>query len=229
MDGKEIDLISAIGKSDLTTVKKLLSQGVAIDSLVLQEVASCQNLEIVRAILEKIPNLDRQQSDMSTPLQTAVECNSPEVVKLFLDKRANPNLYNRGNGKTILFSAIERGDTTILRLLLDYGLNVDEPIYRTGIYRIRERDSRGFRTLNGERTQEINRIKTLPPEAYARERGLTEIATMIEEHRKSKEQKASYDSSTIVTEGCISEGTDCTNRTSWVGSIFGKSPSSKQR
>ena len=60
----------------------------------------------------------------SPPLFTAVEYGDPDVVKLFLETGANPNMKSAG-GVSPLVAACEYRGETIAQLLLDYGADID--------------------------------------------------------------------------------------------------------
>jgi ankyrin repeat protein len=72
--------------------------------------------------------LDEQHKDANpnitdgysrTPLHYAVENGHQEVVKLLLDKDADPNIENRYSGRTPLQNAVENGHQEVVKLLLD--------------------------------------------------------------------------------------------------------------
>ena len=67
---------------------------------------------------------DSDENDYGPPLFTAVEYGYPDVVKLFLERGANPDL-EADVGRLPLIAACEYSDETMARLLLDHGADID--------------------------------------------------------------------------------------------------------
>ena len=66
-----------------------------------------------------------------TPLQLAVDRGHNEVVKLLLECRANADVQSKG-GDTILYCAVENGDSIIIEHILKHGPDVNnDPLLRS--------------------------------------------------------------------------------------------------
>lgn len=100
------------------------------------------DMEAVQAILESGANPDEVEEQERTPLMWACEYPKPEVVKLLLKHKADPNYVAGETGKTaicyLLTSSIQHINgspqdirktyTSILRSLFDAGLDADAPL-----------------------------------------------------------------------------------------------------
>lgn len=101
------------------------------------------DMEAVQAILESGANPDEVEEQERTPLMWACEYPKPEVVKLLLKHKADPNYVVGETSKTAMFylltssiqhirsgspQEIRKTYTSILRALFDAGLDADAPL-----------------------------------------------------------------------------------------------------
>jgi ankyrin repeat protein len=93
----------------------------------------CENIELVKALLDQGANVDSTSTDISflevqyTPLFYAVNWGNIELVKLLLDNGADIN-YSTFAGHTVLFVALESqksNNVKMIKLLLERGAEVD--------------------------------------------------------------------------------------------------------
>ncbi|KFR14440.1 2-5A-dependent ribonuclease, partial [Opisthocomus hoazin] len=82
------------------------------------------NTKAVLELLEKGADVNSKAESGWTPLQSAVQANSEDLVRLLLDKGACPHA-RKDNGGTAFTEAGIAGNVNILTLLLDYGLSVN--------------------------------------------------------------------------------------------------------
>lgn len=88
---------------------------------------NCMTCDVSRAkrILEIIDNVNFiDEADIETPLTMAIRKDSPEIVKLLIEKGADLNLKNK-NDVTPLMYAIKTKNLDILKLLLENGVNTE--------------------------------------------------------------------------------------------------------
>ncbi len=90
-------LISASGKGDIATVKKLLGEGA---------------------------NPNKNDKNSTTSLISAAYGGHADVVKLLLDKGADPNA-KFGNGETSLMLSENQGYADVVKMLLDKGADLN--------------------------------------------------------------------------------------------------------
>jgi ankyrin repeat protein len=76
------------------------------------------NIEVAKFLIENVKDIN-YNSDMGTALMAATYKNQPELVKLLLDKKANPNLTD-ANGTTALSLAVQFKNNELVKLLLDH-------------------------------------------------------------------------------------------------------------
>jgi uncharacterized protein len=76
------------------------------------------NIEVAKFLIEKVKDVN-YNSDMGTALMAATYKNHPELVKLLLDKKANPNAAD-ANGTTALSLAVQFKNSSLVQLLLEY-------------------------------------------------------------------------------------------------------------
>ncbi|GGF25134.1 ankyrin repeat domain-containing protein [Flavobacterium limi] len=76
------------------------------------------NVEVARFLIENVKDIN-YNSDMGTALMAATYKNHPELVKLLLDKKANPDSTD-ANGTTALSLAVQFKNEPLVKLLLDY-------------------------------------------------------------------------------------------------------------
>jgi len=76
------------------------------------------NIEVAKFLIENVKNIN-YNSDMGTALMAATYKNQPQLVKLLLEKKANPNATD-ANGITALSLAVQFKNTELVKLLLEY-------------------------------------------------------------------------------------------------------------
>ncbi|OOV20687.1 ankyrin repeat domain-containing protein [Flavobacterium sp. LM4] len=76
------------------------------------------NIEVAKFLIENVKNIN-YNSDMGTALMAATYKNQPQLVKLLLEKKANPNATDT-NGITALSLAVQFKNTELVKLLLEY-------------------------------------------------------------------------------------------------------------
>ena len=82
------------------------------------------NIEVAKFLIANIKDLN-YNSGMGTALMGAVYKNQLELVKLLLEKKANPNLID-ANGASALILATQNGNLEMIKLLLKY--NADKTL-----------------------------------------------------------------------------------------------------
>lgn len=83
------------------------------------------NIKDVLELLEKGADVNSKAESGWTPLQSAVQANEEDLVRLLLSKGACPHA-RKDNGGTAFTEAAIAGNVNILELLLDYGLNIND-------------------------------------------------------------------------------------------------------
>jgi ankyrin repeat protein len=76
------------------------------------------NIEVAKFLIENVKNIN-YNSDMGTALMAATYKNQPQLVKLLLEKKANPDATD-ANGITALSLAVQFKNTELVKLLLEY-------------------------------------------------------------------------------------------------------------
>ncbi|WP_163407718.1 ankyrin repeat domain-containing protein [Flavobacterium ajazii] len=76
------------------------------------------NTEVAKFLIENVKDIN-YNSDMGTALMAATYKNHPQLVKLLLEKKANPNATDV-NGTTALSLAVQFKNDQLVKLLLDY-------------------------------------------------------------------------------------------------------------
>lgn len=76
------------------------------------------NVEVAKFLIENAKDIN-YNSDMGTALMAATYKNHPELVKLLLDKKANPNAADT-NGTTALSLAVQFKNSPLVQLLLEH-------------------------------------------------------------------------------------------------------------
>jgi ankyrin repeat protein len=128
------------GAPDEQRLLALFNRPVGGGATLLSRAIECGHLAIVRDLLGKsVPRTvpDSEIRNLLSHLKKArVQTNDADAVRTFLAKRyseleavksLDPKLLNARDdeGKTALIRAVERGDTTVVKLLLDAGANTD--------------------------------------------------------------------------------------------------------
>ncbi|MBZ4041889.1 ankyrin repeat domain-containing protein [Flavobacterium hibisci] len=76
------------------------------------------NIQVAQFLIENVKDIN-YNSDMGTALMAATYKNYPELVKLLLERKANPNATDT-NGITALSLAVQFKNTELVKLLLAY-------------------------------------------------------------------------------------------------------------
>jgi ankyrin repeat protein len=76
------------------------------------------NIEVAKFLIENVKDIN-YNSDMGTALMAATYKNHRELVKLLLEKKANPNATD-ANGTTALSLAVQFKNSSLVQLLLEY-------------------------------------------------------------------------------------------------------------
>jgi len=124
-------LLKASEIGDLATVRRLLREGVSVDSkyqdgtTALMLAALNDRTEIVRLLLDKGANVSTRNIRGETPLSDAAEGAKAGTLKLLLDHGANPHIPH-DDGRTILVTAAERGNSDAVGLFLAKGFSVED-------------------------------------------------------------------------------------------------------
>jgi len=117
----------------------------------LREAASAGDATQVAAILDADPEIidERSGPGMRAALHFAVIANSAPVVRLLLQRGADPNVRCEGDSATPLHFAAEKGNTAIVQLLLDHGADA------TGLGDCHELEVIGWAACFGSPRQEV--------------------------------------------------------------------------
>lgn len=80
-------------------------------------------VEVVKKMLETVhPNPNIADANNQLPISLSVKTKNPEMVKLLLDAKANPNVSDRGLSEiTPLLLAVQTGNADVLKMLLENG------------------------------------------------------------------------------------------------------------
>ncbi|MBN1968355.1 MAG: ankyrin repeat domain-containing protein [Candidatus Delongbacteria bacterium] len=115
---------------DFGTFKYLLDLGADIKTLdrekssVLINAVASGNSELVRYIISKGCDIDYQDENKMTALHFAAINENPEICRILLDSK--PKILKNINGSSPLISSAFRGWLENVKLLLDYGCDVNE-------------------------------------------------------------------------------------------------------
>ncbi|KAF1350211.1 ankyrin repeat-containing domain protein [Delphinella strobiligena] len=113
--------------------QEVVGMGVS-DRIPLVVARDCGNWDLAKVLLKSGANPDVSDDYEQSVLSIAAKYCKPEVVKLLLEKKANPNLSGRSNACRMLLSAISDGYTEIVELLLQQGVDVNIEIYESRGY-----------------------------------------------------------------------------------------------
>ena len=119
---------------NLTTVRKFLSDGGAVDALcpardngtLLMAAAVGGHAGLTRLLLNRRANIELQNSAGLTPLMGASQqVGNTEVIEMLIRAGAQVERSNPRDGATAILYAAERGDADAAQALLKAGANVD--------------------------------------------------------------------------------------------------------
>lgn len=137
-------LADAVSLGDAALVKQLLARGARVDPADPEETSAlyfAAKVDIATMLLDHGANIRRPRVQYyhkktardravpvfgETPPAGAAEAPAPAVVKLLLERGADPNATGKPAGKkgrTALFNAVEAGSLETVSLLLDHGAN----------------------------------------------------------------------------------------------------------
>jgi len=77
-----------------------------------------RNIEVAKFLIENVKDIN-YNSDMGTALMAATYKNQAELVKLLLEKKANPDATD-ANGTTALSLAVQFKNSELVKLLVDH-------------------------------------------------------------------------------------------------------------
>jgi ankyrin repeat protein len=123
-------LLTAVKKSDLAAVRRLLQQGEAINvpgsdgSTALHWAVESDNTELSRVLLKAGADAKRANRYGMTPLHLAAVNGNAALIRDLLDAGADTNAV-LPEGETVLMTAARTGSAEVVALLLDRGASVD--------------------------------------------------------------------------------------------------------
>jgi ankyrin repeat protein len=98
-------------------------------STALHQAASQGAIKVMELLLANRADVNAGNNDGYTPLHGAVSYGKNDTrksaVKILLERGANPNAKTSRDGETPFHKAVSRGDIEIVRLLIDYGADVN--------------------------------------------------------------------------------------------------------
>jgi ankyrin repeat protein len=153
-DKKITKLYNAIRKGKTEAVKKLLDEGVDVNSNIetgwtpLYEATSYGNTEIVRLLLDRGADANaKAPSTGYTVLMQGVNLNGNlEIARMLLEKGADVNARNSSNGTTALIVSSNYSSPEITKLLLEKGADVNAKMISDGTTALMD----GVRSSNAE-------------------------------------------------------------------------------
>jgi len=130
-NGDTQQLITAVEKNDVRTVKELLEYDVNVDSDIdwegkslLQYGAEHNQVEIARLLLEKGANVNLKNKRGETALHLAVLKSNFELARIVIENGADVNLRNY-EGYSALHAAAATFNEEMVKMLIDSGANVN--------------------------------------------------------------------------------------------------------
>ena len=126
-NGAEQALAQAAFSGKLDDVRRLVSQGVAVDSLDPEKHTSLMwasfngHTPVVAFLLESGAKIEAKDVNGRTPLMFASSGPFQKTVELLLKKGAQVDVQGKLEGFTALMTAAAEGQLEVVRLLLEYG------------------------------------------------------------------------------------------------------------
>lgn len=130
------ELMFAIETHDLAKVESLLSSGVDLDArndsgaTALMMASAYRQGEVVKRLLAAGADPDIATNRGNTPLAVAIQYTYPGIAGLLLQHGANPNVYHSADNpnlrKPVLVRAAVLGQTEVVRLLIERGVDLQE-------------------------------------------------------------------------------------------------------
>ena len=123
-------LVTAVKKTDLAAVRRLLQQGASVNSpgsdgsTALHWAVESDNSELTRMLLQAGADAKRANRYGMTPLHLAAVNGNAALMRALLDAGANANAV-LPEGETVLMTAARTGAADALALLLDRGADVN--------------------------------------------------------------------------------------------------------
>jgi len=118
-----MNIVEAVEKNDVETVKILLKQGINVESKdgqgrsLLMLATHRNNVNMAKVLLAAGANVNIQDKIQDSPFLYAGAEGKLELVKLYLEHNPNFKIYNRYGG-TALIPAAEKGHLEVVRLLV---------------------------------------------------------------------------------------------------------------
>ncbi|WP_454881832.1 ankyrin repeat domain-containing protein [Sphingobacterium detergens] len=189
------DIIEAVTKGQINTVKALLDNGANAnqkgkDSKSLLLIATeKKDLVMAKLLLQYGANVNQQDNILNSPFLYAGALGYTELVKLYLDHGADFKIFNRYNG-TALIPACERGHVETVRLLANTKEFPIDHINRLGWTALLEAIILGDGSqkyvdivqilLDANSDKNIADNEGVTPLQHARKRGFNKIVTLLE-------------------------------------------------
>ncbi len=130
LDDFQDSMLNAARDGDTAKIQVLLAKGKnpnrtdGFGNSPLSIAAHYGQKESVALLLENGASINGLKGDM-TPLQCAVYSKHPETAAFLLENDADPNIPDE-NGITALAIAARNGDARLVKLLLDFGANIEQ-------------------------------------------------------------------------------------------------------
>ncbi|KAJ8683740.1 hypothetical protein QAD02_019532 [Eretmocerus hayati] len=125
------NMLTAVRSNSIESIRSYISLGAPLDDFylgrrLLHQAIAANHMDVVRILLQFGVNPHLLDDGKSSALQLAVIMNNSSIVRMLLEARANVHYISRFNynKRTILHEAAMRGNREIIRLLIDYGANL---------------------------------------------------------------------------------------------------------
>ncbi len=137
-----IQLARAIQKDDVNSIKKLIDQGVNVntqgdhDTSLLIWALFNKSKKSIRTLLENGADPTLHDDEGETILHLAAMANDPEYLSILLEQGVDPNLTNHITGNSALFEAIlaDRDQQFNALLAADINLNITNRVGKTALH-----------------------------------------------------------------------------------------------